>query len=143
MFKPATVQTRTWRPGPHLTEEQVARIRALPWQHGSGRALANEFGVSPSLISNIRHGLIYKRAPPQQTFVARVTDGNERYSLGSFLTWKAAQDAIDKFERTGRWPRGAVHREGKRFRARLSLGIYDTRWAAENANDAAIAKLKE
>ena len=116
-------------------------MRALPWTHGSGMALAKELGVSPTLISNIRRGFSYKRELPQQTYSARVTDGRERYSLGAFLTPEAAQDAIDKFARTNKWPRGAVQREGKRYRARLSLGIYDTRWAADRACAAAIAKL--
>lgn len=141
----ATVQTRTWRRVRRLTPAQVDKVRALPWRRGSGRALAAELGVAPSLVSNIRRGLAYKREEPQQTYAARVTDGNERYSLGSFLTPEAAQDAIDKFARTNKWPRGSVERAGgpgaKRFRARLSLGIYDTRWAAERANTAAIAKL--
>jgi hypothetical protein len=124
-----------------LTPEQTAQVRALPWTHGSGTALAKELGVSPTLISNIRRGLSYKRELPRQTYVARVTDGNERYSLGSFLTPEAAQDAIDKFARTNKWPRGSVNRVGKRYRARLSLGIYDTRWAADRACTAAIAIL--
>ena len=113
----------------------------MPWLRGSGVALAREFGVSPTLIHNIRHGLAYKRRLPQRTYWARVTDGRERYSLGPFLTPEAAQDAIDKFPRTNKWPRGSVTREKGRFRARLSLGIYDTRWAADRANDRAIAKL--
>ena len=116
-------------------------MRALPWTHGSGRALAKELGVSPTLIHNIRQGLAYKRDLPEKTYWARVTDGRERYSLGPFLTPEAAQDAIDKFARTNKWPRGSVEREGKRFRARLSLGIYDTRWATERALKRAIAIL--
>lgn len=140
--QPATVQTRTWRQLRRLTPDQIERVRALPWERGSGRALAKELGVSPTLIYNIRHGLAYKRRElPQKTYVARVTDGSERYSLGSFLTPEAAQNAIDNFARTTKWPRGSVEREGKRFRARLSLGIYDTRWAAERANAQALAKL--
>jgi hypothetical protein len=135
------VQVRTWRQLRRLTAEQTARVRALPWTHGSGRALAKELGVSPTLIHNIRQGLAYKRDLPEKTYWARVTDGRERYSLGAFLTPEAAQDAIDKFARTNKWPRGSVEREGKRFRARLSLGIYDTRWAADRACTAAIAKL--
>jgi transcriptional regulator with XRE-family HTH domain len=139
--RPATVQVRTWRKRRRLTPEQTARVRALPWTRGSGRALARELGVSPTLISDIRRGLAYKRELPQATYVARVTDGNERYALGSFLTPEAAQDAIDKFARTNKWPRGSVERVGKRYRARLSLGIYDTHWAGERACAKAIAKL--
>jgi hypothetical protein len=141
--KGATVQIRTWRRrAPRLTPEQADRVRALPWERGSGRALAKELGVGETLIHNIRQGLAYKRPDqPQQTYVVRVTDGSERYSLGSFLTPEAAQDALDKFERRNKWPRGSVERAGKRFRARLSLGIYDTRWAAERANTKALATL--
>jgi hypothetical protein len=92
-------------------------------------------------VSNIRNGLAYKRALPQRTYVARVTDQRERYSLGSFLTPEAARGAMDQFKRTNTWPRGSVERAKKRFRARLSLGLYDTRWAAQNACQAALAKL--
>jgi hypothetical protein len=138
----ATVRIRTWCQTRRLTPEQADRARALPWERGSGRALAKELGVSPTLIHNIRQGLAYKRPNlPQQTYVARVTDDKERYSLGSFLTPEAAQHAIDKFERTNKWPRGSVERVKGRFRARLSLGIYDTRWAAERANAQALVKL--
>jgi hypothetical protein len=140
--RPATVQVRTWRQLRRLTPEQTARVRALPWLRGSGRALAKELGVSPALISDIRRGLAYKRELPQRTYWARVTDGRERYSLGPFLTPEAAQDAIDKFARTNKWPRGSVERvKGGKYRARLSLGIYDTRWAGDRACAKAIAKL--
>jgi hypothetical protein len=97
--------------------------------------------VSQSLISNIRNGLAYKRELPQETYVARVTDGRERYSLGSFLTPEAAQNAMDSFDRTNRWPRGSVEKAKSKFRARLSLGVYETRWAAQNACEKAMARL--
>lgn len=146
-FVPAQVLNRPWRRRPgRLTPEQIRCVRALPWTQGSGQALAKEFGVSPSLISNIRRGLIYKREQPQKTYHARVTDRGERYWLGTFLTADAAQNAIDRFKRSGRWPRGSVERTNAtdgRFRARLSLGIYDTRWAAELACARAIARLQQ
>jgi hypothetical protein len=140
----ARVQVRTWRRPPRkLDQAQVARIMALPWEHGSGRALAREFGVSPTLVSNIRNGFDYKRAQPRQTYWARVTDDRERYSLGPFLTPEAAQNAIDRFARTNKWPRGSVERtKGGKVRARLSLGIFETRWAAERAIASAMAKLQ-
>jgi hypothetical protein len=128
----ATVQTRVWKANPRrLTLEQVERVRALPWERGSLSRLAKEFGVNKTAIWNVRHGLSYKRPWLRKTYIARVTDGQERYSLGSFRTPEAAQNAIDNFKRTNKWPRGAVYRERGRFRARLSLGVYDTRWAAE------------
>lgn len=138
----ATTQVRTWRHRRRLTPEQVERVRALPWERGSYAALAQELGVSRTLVWKIRSGLAYKRELPQKTYVARVTDANERYSLGSFLTPEAAQNAIDQFKRTNRWPRGSVERtRGGRYRARLSLGVYDTRWAAERASEIAMVKL--
>lgn len=141
-MKPAAVQVRRWRrPARRLSADQVARIRALPWERGSAQSLARAFGVSPTLISKIRNGLTYKREQPQQTYVARVTDGQERYSLGSFLTPEAAQNAIDKFRRTNKWPRGSIEPTKTGFRARLSLGVWQTRWAAERAINTAIAKL--
>jgi hypothetical protein len=136
------VQVRSWRRRRRLTPAQVDRIRALPWQPGSCVKLAQELGVSVALVSNIRNGLAYKRELPQKTYVARVTDGRERYTLGSFLTPEAASNAIDQFQRTNRWPRGSVERsKGGRYRARLSLGIYDTRWAAECACETAMVSL--
>ena len=141
-MKRATVQVRSWRLRRRLTPAQVDRIRGLPWERGSCVALARELGVSVALVSNIRHGLAYKRELPQKTYVARVTDGRERYTLGSFLTPEAAANAIDQFKRTNRWPRGSVERsKSGRYRARLSLGIYDTRWAAECACETAIVRL--
>ena len=138
----ATVHTRHWRrPTRKLSDQQVARIRALPWEPGA--RLARELGVSPSLVSQIRTGLKYKRALPQQTYYARVTDGSERYSLGSFLTPEAAQNAIDNFKRTNRWPRGSIERTKQgRYRARLSLNTFATRWAAERAIEQAMTALR-
>jgi hypothetical protein len=105
-------------------------------------ALARELKVSVALVSNIRNGLAYKRELPQKTYVARVTDARERYTLGSFLTPEGASNAIDQFQRTNRWPRGSAERsKGGRYRARLSLGIYDTRWAAECACQIAMVRL--
>jgi hypothetical protein len=115
---------------------------ALPWERGSCAALAAEFGVSQALISNIRNGLAYKAEQPQRTYSARVTDGRERYSLGTFLTREAAQNAMDTFQRTNKWPRGSIERAKRKFRARLTLGTFDTRWAAERAINAAMARLE-
>jgi hypothetical protein len=139
----ATVQTRVWKAfSPRkLSFEQAERARSLPWEHGSLRRLAKEFGVTPSVIWNIRHGYSYKRPLPQKTYIARVTDGRERYNLGSFRTPEAAQNAIDSFERVNKWPRGSIEKAKGRFRARLSLGAYDTRWAAERAVDRALEVL--
>jgi|SRR6516162_485754 hypothetical protein len=141
-MQPATVHTRQWRrPARKLTEPQVARIRALPWEPCT--RLARELGVSPSLVSQIRNGYRYKRALPQQTYYARVTDGSERYALGSFLTPEAAQNAIDNFPRTNRWPRGSIERTKQgRYRARVALNTYATRWAAERAIEKAMTALR-
>jgi hypothetical protein len=136
----ASIQSRKWKPlKRRLTDQQVERIRALPWEHGSLAQLAREFGLTAAAIWNVRRGLTYKRPGPQQTYTARVTDGGERYSLGTFLTPEACQNAIDHFKRTNEFPRGSVERQKDgRFRARLSLGVYDTRWAAEEASRKAI-----
>lgn len=144
-YQPAAVKVRVWRRQRRLTAEQVDRVRALPWERGSGRALARELGVSEPLIHYIRYGLAYKRRDqPQQTYIARATDGGARYSLGSYLTPEAAQNALDKFQRRQKWPRGSVERvKGGRYRARLSLGVYDTQWEADRANAAAIARLND
>ena len=144
-FHPATIRETK----PHrvqierrLTAEEVARIRALPWETGSGRALAREFGVSPTLVSNIRNGYCYKTPGPVKGYSVRITDGGERYSLAPFRTPEAAENARQQFARTVRWPRGAVYRQKNgRSRARLSLGIYDTRREAERSNERAITLL--
>jgi hypothetical protein len=100
---------------------------ALPWEHGSGRALAREFGVSPTLVSNIRNGFKYKRAQPQQSYWARVTDDRERYSLGPFLTREAAQNAIDRFARTNKMAArlGRAHQRRKSPRSAVIGDIRD------------------
>jgi hypothetical protein len=137
----ASVQTRKWKQlrQRKLTDKQVERARALPWERGSLARLAREFGVTSAVIWNVRHGLTYKRPGLQQTYVVRVTDGGERYSLGTFLTPEAAQHAMDTFKRTNKWPRGSVERQKDgRYRARLSLGVYDTRRAAERVNRTAL-----
>jgi hypothetical protein len=132
----ATVAIRVWRKTQRkLTAQQVEQVRALPWERGSLTRLAKEFGVAKSVLSEIRSGLRYKRPGLQQTYVARVTDGRQRYSLGSFLTPEAAQNAIDSFPRTNKWPRGSIYQAGTRYRARLSLGTYVTRREAEQALD--------
>jgi hypothetical protein len=139
----ATVQVRTWRRPPRkLTPKQIARIMALPWERGSCTALAREFGVSQALISNIRNGLAYKAEQPLRTYSARVTDGRERYSLGTFPTREAAQHAIATFQRTNKWPRGSIERAKRKYRARLTLGTFETRWAAERAIKDAMATLE-
>lgn len=139
----ATVQQRKWTLLRRLTPEQVDQIRALPWERGSAVRLARELGVSKALISNIRNGLVYKRKElPQQTYLARVTDQNERYFLGSFLTPEAAQNAINNFPRTSKYGRGSIGKTTTgRYRARLSLGVYQTRRAAEQAIEQALEKL--
>jgi hypothetical protein len=43
-----------------LTEDQVRQIRSTPRRYGSSRDLANEFGVSKTLIQKIRSGEIWK-----------------------------------------------------------------------------------
>jgi hypothetical protein len=138
-FRPAAI--RPTKPHPmklkrRFSAEQVAKIRALPWEKGSGRALAREFGVSGSLISVIRHGYAYKEGLLETGYSIRVTDGRERYSLGPFHTPEAAEHARQQFEmrRSRPWPRGSVERNKGRWRSRLSLGVYDTRWEAEAAN---------
>jgi hypothetical protein len=126
-----------------LTTEQVEKVRRTPWVPGSGAALARELQVSAALISLIRHGYIYKQAVrPRESYYARVTAGGERYWLGTFCSREAAQAAIDNFELVNRWPRGAVVRAKNSYRARLSLGQYDTPHAAERANERAIAALR-
>lgn len=45
-----------------LTEEQVREIQAEPRTRGSGIALAQRFGVSPSLISCVRRRTSYTPA---------------------------------------------------------------------------------
>jgi hypothetical protein len=42
-----------------LTEKEVALIRKEPYEHGSGRRLARELGVSPALITRIRKGQLW------------------------------------------------------------------------------------
>jgi hypothetical protein len=139
----ATIQTRVWKKSSRrLTPEQVDRVRAQPWLLGSLRRLAEELGVTPTSIWNIRHGRTYKRSQLTQTYVVRVTDNQERHSLGSFVTPEGARAAIDAFKRTNQWPRGSVEKTKGRFRARLSLGTYDTRWAAERANHRALDILR-
>jgi hypothetical protein len=133
---------RVWKKNfRRLTPEQVDRVRALPWEAGSITRLAKEFGVSPTAIWNIRHGRTYKRPWLAKTYAARVTDHRERYNLGTFRTPEEAQHAIDRFKRTNKWPRGSVEKAKGRFRARLSLGIYDTRHAAEWACSKALEVL--
>jgi hypothetical protein len=134
----ATVETRVFKGTPRkLTPEQVELVKTSPLSCGR---LAKELGVSNATIWKIRHGLSYKHWLTQ-TYVARVTDGNERYSLGSFATPEAAQAAIDNFKRTNKWPRGSIEMAKGRFRARLSLGVYDTRHLAIQACTKAIEKL--
>ena len=43
-----------------LSPEQVEEIRKLPFVHGSGKAMAERFGVSRSLITHIRKGDVWK-----------------------------------------------------------------------------------
>ena len=79
---------------------------------------------------------------PQRTYWARVTDGRERYSLGLFLTPEACQNAIDEF-RAPTAGRGQISRtKGGRWRARLEIGTFDTRWAAERSIKAAAPAVK-
>lgn len=47
-------------PAAKLTEAQVAIIRATPKVRGSGKALAEKFGVSKVTISTIRSGKVWK-----------------------------------------------------------------------------------
>lgn len=42
-----------------LTDADVHQIRSTPTIHGSGRALARQYGVSPALISAIRTGRLW------------------------------------------------------------------------------------
>ena len=45
----------------HLTDEQVTEVFKLVRYHGqSNKAVADRFGVSPSLVGNIKHGRSYK-----------------------------------------------------------------------------------
>jgi hypothetical protein len=90
------------------------------------------------VIWNIRHGFAYKRPDLRQTYIARVSDNRERINLGSFLTPEAAQAAIDNYQRSNKWPRGSIEKAKGRYRARLSLGTYDTRWAAEQSCEQAL-----
>lgn len=46
-----------------LTALQIVAIRAVPRSRGSGRALAVEFGVSPTTISDIRNGKTWAQQP--------------------------------------------------------------------------------
>jgi hypothetical protein len=137
----ATVRKREWKPTKRLlTDEQRDRVLALPWEHGSGAALAREFKVSQTLISQIRNGVTYKRPEVTETYVAVVTSDTERYALGSFRTPEASQNAIDKFRAENQLSGGSIEKTKKgRYRARLKLGTHDTRWAAE----AAIKNAKE
>jgi hypothetical protein len=43
-----------------LSDEAIRIIRATPKKHGSGRALAEKFGVSMSLISAVRVGRVWR-----------------------------------------------------------------------------------
>lgn len=43
-----------------LTAEAVAAIRSTDMSFGSGRRLAEEYGVSPATITNIRKGKVWK-----------------------------------------------------------------------------------
>jgi hypothetical protein len=116
-----------------LTDEQVARVRETPWARGSTVALARDLGVSKGLISQIRNGYAYKRPEITETYNARVTNGNERYSLGSFRTPEAAENAIAKFRDENPSRIGSIEKtKDGRYRARLKLGTFDTRWAAEH-----------
>jgi hypothetical protein len=119
---------------------QVDRVRTEPWL--SLRELATEFGVTAAAIWNIRHGRTYKDCGLTKTYIVRITDNQERYSLGSFTTPEGAQAAIDTFNRINPWPRGSVEKSKGRYRARLSLGTYDTRWAAERVNFRALSILR-
>jgi hypothetical protein len=47
-------------PAAKLTPEQVAEIRARVGGYGTGRPLAREFGVSPSTITAIKAGRLWK-----------------------------------------------------------------------------------
>jgi hypothetical protein len=134
----ARVETRIFKGTPRkLTPAQVEFVKTSPL---SGYRLAKNLGVSSNTIWKIRHGLSYKHWL-LATYVARVTDGRERYSLGSFASPEAAQAAIDRFNRTNKWPRGSIEMAKGRFRARLSLGVYDTRHLAVQACARAIEKL--
>jgi hypothetical protein len=53
--------------------------------------------------------------------------------LDCILPPEAAQHAIDTFVRVNKWPRGSVERMKTRYRVRLSLGLYQTRYAAKKA----------
>jgi transcriptional regulator with XRE-family HTH domain len=126
------VQKRQWKVKRRLTDEQVARVRARPWARGSTMALARELGMSQSMISQIRSGYRYKRPEMTETYHARVTSGTERYSLGSFGTPEAAENAIAKFREQNPLRSGSIEKtKDGRYRARLGLGTFDTRWAAE------------
>jgi hypothetical protein len=139
----ATVRKREWlRPGRILTDAQRDKVLALPWEYGSGAALARELNVSQSLISEIRRGFRYKRPEVKETYVAVVTSDTERYALGSFRTPEASQNAIDKFREQNPLSGGSIEKTKKgRYRARLKLGTYETRWAAETAIKNAKEKL--
>ena len=50
-------------PFARLTELQVREIRTLIANSGRTNAIARQFGVSPSVVSNIKNGKIWKHVP--------------------------------------------------------------------------------